>query len=336
MHRMQVTRRVLATALALTLCLEATAFAQPTPAPAPAPDPANDPTTPSKSAVEEARERYERGLRLYEDGAFDAARVEFERAYALAPTYKLLYNIGVVHSQLGDFVGAARTLERYLAEGGDQIPAARRAEMEKLLSELRPRIASVKIVTNVNEADVFVDDIPVGRSPISEPVQINPGRRKVSASKSGFNSVAKSLEVGSSDRVTVNLELTETSRTIVVSEKSRRVPWIGWIATGTLAVGATFTGIFALNSSSDLDEAKKGANADPNKLEDEASKTRTLTIVTDVLAASAVIAGGLSLYYTIKWGKTDESDKAPKDAPKQATQVRVSPGLGGMMLQGTF
>src|SRR4026208_2260108 len=53
---------------------------------------------PRASKTDEARARYERGLKLYSDGAYDAARSEFERAYAIAPTYKVLYNIGLVHA----------------------------------------------------------------------------------------------------------------------------------------------------------------------------------------------------------------------------------------------
>ena len=51
--------------------------------------PARKPPTPEK--MEEARERFERGLQLFDEKNFEAARVELERAYDIAPTWKLLY-----------------------------------------------------------------------------------------------------------------------------------------------------------------------------------------------------------------------------------------------------
>src|SRR5262245_52890005 len=49
----------------------------------------------SPEKMAEARQRFERGLALFEEKNFEAARVELERAYEIAPTWKLLYNIGL-------------------------------------------------------------------------------------------------------------------------------------------------------------------------------------------------------------------------------------------------
>ena len=63
-----------------------------------------------------------RGVELYQDEAYRAALIEFERAYEISPDYRLLYNIGGTKLQLQDFLGAARAYERYLTEGGDEVP----------------------------------------------------------------------------------------------------------------------------------------------------------------------------------------------------------------------
>ncbi len=54
----------------------------------------------------EARERYERALKLYEERAFDAALVELKLAAELRPSYKLLYNIAQVRLAMNDFAAA--------------------------------------------------------------------------------------------------------------------------------------------------------------------------------------------------------------------------------------
>src|SRR5262245_32963507 len=70
------------------------------------------------SAEAQAAERFRRGIQLFDDGDFAPALVEFERAYELSPNYRVLENIGIVNIRLGHYANAARTLRRYLDEGG--------------------------------------------------------------------------------------------------------------------------------------------------------------------------------------------------------------------------
>src|SRR5688572_17796979 len=121
--------------------------AEPTPAPAPAPDPVAD----------EARARYRRGIELFDDGDYRLALVELERAYAILPNYKVLYNIAQVHFQLNEYAKARAAFERYLKEGGMEIPASRRAEVEKELETLRTRVATISVQVNVSNAEVSVN-----------------------------------------------------------------------------------------------------------------------------------------------------------------------------------
>src|SRR4051812_42949552 len=76
---------------------------------------ADEAKAPTKANIEEAQRRYVRGKDLYEENDFQAALVEFRRAYDLAPNYKLLYNIAQVCYQLQDYPGALRTFNKYLA-----------------------------------------------------------------------------------------------------------------------------------------------------------------------------------------------------------------------------
>src|SRR5688572_24519815 len=91
--------------------------------------PAAEGASDSDQKLTEAKSRYKAGLTLYDDGAFDAARVQFERAYELAPSYRILYNIGLVYKQLNEFVGSLKALEKYLTEADDEVPPERREEV---------------------------------------------------------------------------------------------------------------------------------------------------------------------------------------------------------------
>src|SRR5262245_20824847 len=93
--------------------------------------------SPSKEAQAEAAVRYKKGVDLFNESDFQAALIEFRRAYGLAPNYAVLYNIGQVYFQLQDYAHALTTLEQYLAEGGKNIAAARRSEVEKDIAKLK-------------------------------------------------------------------------------------------------------------------------------------------------------------------------------------------------------
>ena len=63
----------------------------------------------TSSVTERAREHFERGVDYYGEGDYRAALIEFQRAYSIQPTYRLLYNLGQVAYELRDY--AAKVAE---------------------------------------------------------------------------------------------------------------------------------------------------------------------------------------------------------------------------------
>jgi hypothetical protein len=309
---------------------------------APATAPTTKPTTASKpeagDVVERARVHYERGLQLFNEENYDAALFEFERAYELAPSYKILYNMGRIQRQQNNYAAAIRSYARYLREGGAGVPADRRAEVEAEIGVLKPRVAAVKVTVNVDGADVYADDIPVcsatiesscvGKSPLQAPIIVNGGRHKITATKPGYAPATALVSVVGSDAIDVKLDLAIYAQP---AAPPRRVPWGGWIATGVLAAGAGAFGYLALSQSSKLESDLTQPNADPDALDSRSSRTKTFGLVADGLAISAVVVGAISLYYTIKWGKEQPSDSRPKAAAglKPAKSFTVTPSFTG-------
>jgi hypothetical protein len=211
---------------------------------------------PSPEAMAEARARYKRGLELFnEDKNYEAAKVEFLRAYTLAPSNVILYNIGVCDAQLNDYVAAITTLQKYLQQGGSEVTAERRAEVEKLLADLRPRIGKLVVTANVDGATVQVDDVSVCEdrgvcvTPVPEAIPVNPGRRRVTVSRAGYIPQTRSVVVAGSE--TARLDFTLTPTTTTVQKNVNLAPYVAWAVTGVLAVGAGVTGYLALSTSGD-------------------------------------------------------------------------------------
>jgi len=185
---------------------------------------------------------------------------------------------------------------------------------------------------------VTVDDKVIGTSPLSEPIPLNPGRRKIGAKKQGRLPDAKVIEVASGDKETVPLSLQE-GQVHIIETRNRRIPWVGWGTTAALAVGAGIFGYLSLNMSNKLEENRGKTNADPNTLNRESDVTRGYAITADVLALGAIVAGGLSLYYTIKWGNEASEKKEqgpPPGGPTAKKEIRLMPGPTGGSFAMTF
>ena len=336
-------RRFCVVPLACVLLSSALCQAQ-TPAQAapPAPPP---PAAPQASAipagtntVEEARLHYERGVQLYSESDFAGALVEIERAYALAPSYKILYNMGRIQRRLNNYAAALTAFERYLSEGVD-VPEERRQEVQREIDTLKPRVAVIELKLNIRDADLSVDDVPVtGRADTdSRMVTVNPGRHKVSASKSGFYPISQFVTIVSGDAVRVPVELKKISADAPVEEKIDHGPRnraiIGWSVTGALAVGAGVMGILAISEKNTLRDDRGTLNIAPSKLDSDANKTKSYSIVADSLTAGAIIAGGVSIYLTTIALK---HDPAPVTGVAPVPTVRVSVGPTSVGLNGTF
>ena len=327
-------RIVVAIGLASTLVLMAApAVAQD----APKPTGTAGPDAPD-ARMEEARQRYQRGLQLFNEGNYEAARVEFERAYQLAPTFKLLYNIGLSYEQLGDYVQAQVSLTKYLEQGSTEISEERRKEVEKELAQIRPRIARVVVIANVPGAQVTVDDncgneAPAGIAtcgPMGEKreVLVNPGRRRFTLRKDGYLPETQVVTIAGSDRIELKITLKELPKGHVEKKSNPHVLPMG-IAWGVTAAGATtaiITGVLANNAADDQKASVERLGVTRSELDEAKDKTTTLATVTDVVwigTGVAALAGAYFTYRMLTW-KGESGD------------VNVQVGMGRLGVGGHF
>jgi hypothetical protein len=335
----------------------APAAAPAAPAGAPAAPASKGPSTAAPSAesadpVERARVHYERGLQLFNEENYDAALFEFERAYELAPSYKILYNMGRIQRQQNNYAAAMRSYERYLREGKEGVPADRRKEVEGELSVLKPRVALVTVKVNIDGADVYSDDIPVctatiesscvGKSPLLTPIIVNGGRHKITATKQGYAPATSLISVVGSDVIEVKLDLVSYDRPAAPTANPWTLPTVvGWSATGLAGAASIITGVLALNAKDKQETKLKDPTASADDLKSARDKTQTLSGVTDVLFISTAVFAGVSTYLTIRMlgARHKEADRPPTAAmaatpKKPEVDLKVSPF--GFAATGTF
>jgi hypothetical protein len=302
-------------------------------------------TTTSESAsdakpapAKEAEGHFQRARQLFDEGDYSLALVEFQRAYDISPNYRVLYNIAQVDIQLFHYAAARVALEKFIEDGGSDIPAQRKAQAERDLKMLAERTAYVRVTTNV-PAEVAIDDQSPMPAPFADYVLVNAGQRKVTIGHAGYAPVTRQLTLAGGDRKDVNVELVpvvDTTKSIVVlpspapaATHSNYTPAIvGWVATGTLALATGVVGGLYLNRQSEIDRRSDPSipisRQDALHMSDGADR---LAIAADLLGLAAIGAGVVSLYFTLRPPTSDAR-------PPSAGAVRLRPSVGG--LAGSF
>ncbi len=291
---------------------------------------------PGAPTSDEASTRFRAGVAFYKGGDFAAALVEFKRAYELAPNYRVLYNLGQTSQELNDYAAALSAFEQYLREGGKEVDAPRRAKVGEWIDDLNKKVATITVETNVEGAEILVDDVPVGTTPLGDAVVVNAGRRKLAATAPGHTPVQRMIDVAGTDERKVKLELVpvdankdkpqpEPPKQPEPVQESREVPVAGWVVLGLTGATGIATGIFgglALSARGDLDDELAKFPGNASAIEDAQSKTKSLAIATDVLGA-VTIAGAATTAIIIGVALSGSDEPAEKE--QNAVRWHVGP-----------
>ena len=122
----------------------------------------------AQNKVDEAKAHVKSGAELYDENNFRGALVEFQRAYELAPSYKIMFNIAQVQMELADYAGALTAYSRYLSEGGPDVPANRRSEVVIEIERLKGRVGSIAVQTVAGAEVLHYRGRSAARNPATE------------------------------------------------------------------------------------------------------------------------------------------------------------------------
>ena len=191
-----MTKPPLASVLALALCLPS--LVQPRPAAAQEPA--------AEAARAEARDRFDRGLRLFNEGDSAGALAEFKRAYELVPSPVVLYNVALAYASMNRPVDAVDALSRLLASPGSLAPE-RVERARATLAEQKARIAELTVKVSVDGAVIEVDGVEAGKSPLAAPLRVGGGSHIVGAVAPAYSPARKEVTLAGLTRGEVSLEL---------------------------------------------------------------------------------------------------------------------------------
>lgn len=300
-----------------------------------------DPTTSGPTL--EARAAFRQGVELRAKGNLRGALAEFERAYRLSPAFQVLYFIGAVNAELGQWANARRAFELYLTLGSTELSATQTAEVRVHLEELSKYTATLSLTLNVPGADVQVNGVQVEPTTLSGLI-LDEGEHVVRVSKPGFQPIEEVVRVAVGQDIQLVLPLVPVTPPVSAAARapstvppdpvplgrdptvdaaaSEPLPlWVPWGLTGALAAGWVTTGALALRARHDRNVIERPGTSDA-RLDAARRLHLTLAIVSDVLLASTLASAGVSAYLT--WWS---------DAPLPSGRGRATPQpTGGPVL----
>jgi tetratricopeptide (TPR) repeat protein len=285
---------------------------------------------------------FERGVEYVQDGNLNAAMVEFKRAYAASPNYRVLYNLGQVANELTEYTDAQAYFRRYLVDGGSDIDPARRREVEGLIAKLSSRIATLYLSTNVPGAELFVDDTSVGKSPLKDPVRVSAGARVVSAVVNGRPRISQTVEAAGGDTLAVRLEFPpvavaelpsgrESDSEVARDSGGTSATLLLGIGTGALAVA---TGVMAYLAAHDAAKYHDAVDrkTTPRELNDLDDRATAKALVTDILLGATVAAATVTIIVAFSTGSSERE----RASATGTAGTRLTLGAGTLRLSGSF
>jgi hypothetical protein len=153
----------------------------------------------------EARERFDRGVRLFGEGNNAGALAELERANAIAPNPVALYTIALVLAAMQRPVDAVERLDRLLASPGT-LGAAELERARVVREEQAARIGEIAITGAPENATLEIDGLPAGKA--SAVARVASGEHVVTVLAPGFAPLRSKVTVAGRARADVAAKLT--------------------------------------------------------------------------------------------------------------------------------
>lgn len=291
---------------------------------------------------EEARQHFTAGVTFLQDpdGArYEEALREFQSAYAISPSWKMLGNLGIAAMKLERDGEARDAIRRYLAEGGANIEPDERAQMERDLQALETSVATLHVeatpagVAIVDERQPVTGSTVVNRyGPLQGSVELGlrPGHHRLTAKLEGYadqvwevdlqprSKDAHRFQLVAASSPAARTETTPARKSAVVD--TNRPPGNGlrigsYVALGVGAVGLGLGTVFAIQAQNHYKEGNDLCPSFPCGLtqanydkRDQAGKdgdsAKTISLV-GFVAGGVAVATGVTLFVLSRKSKSE-------------------------------
>jgi hypothetical protein len=143
------------------------------------------------------------GARYMEDRRYDKALETFQEAYALVPSPKIQFNLGIAYLSLARYTEALSAFEQFLKDAREA-PASSHATARRHIADLRAKVATVEISGDRQTVDIAIDGRSRGSASVGQELTVDPGRHELHATAGG-KSVHLHFSIEAGQRQVVSL-----------------------------------------------------------------------------------------------------------------------------------
>lgn len=258
-----------------------------------------------------ARQHFKAGVALLEDPEgerFEDAYAEFQAAYELSKSPKILGNIGLCAMKLERDGEAINAYERYLKEVSD-IDPEERAQVTRDLQTLTASAAQVTVTVARRDVTLVDTRVPVRGSSVrnaynatTSPIVLllRPGHHMLTARWGGKDHETWEFTATGGARLAHDFSLKEeppAPRAEVIAPPPSRsnMPWVLVGIGGAALVGGVVTGILTLNKTSNVADVCPAERCTTASARDELHSAKTFATLTDVLFVGGAVVAGAGL-----------------------------------------
>jgi hypothetical protein len=312
---------------------------------------------------DQARHLYDEAIQYGKRGEYRKAKASLSAAWALLKSWEIAVNLGSAEMRLGQYRDAAEHLawgirDGSVKEGENYGPLVK---AKTLLAEVAGHVGQLKLLADEPNASIFVDDDVVGKSPLVDPIYLDPGIHVIMARPANPERASLKLEVriqpgdalerylrfgagrGAPEKPSETAEPaavpTSASRDGSLFEARTAVPVaLGGLTaiSGGMALAFTIKASAANSAATDW-AVRTGGNCDVptsacNGLADARERRNDANRIANVAWVGAGMFGIATLATVLFWPKGN--------SPLAKAQLRVAPRTGddirGVLVMGAF
>ncbi|MBW2277236.1 MAG: tetratricopeptide repeat protein [Deltaproteobacteria bacterium] len=282
-----------------------------------------------------ARVKFKAGIAAYAEGEFEEAVASFRAANQLFASWKLNYNIGQCEAALKHYGLAIESFERYLAQGGDEVPTERRDEVLGELDRLRKMVGDVEVEAP-DGITVMINGVDRGQTPLPTAIRVTAGiEHDVQLMRDGEELSKRKVVVGGGQRTMIEFEeqperpapvedeppVEEAQPVEVDGDNGGISPVPFWVGLGATAAFGGTTLVLHFVTDSKIDDIK--ANPDDGGLRDSGKALQATGITFLVLTGVVAVTTGVLAGFTDFGGDDEEPGET------EVSLVPWSDGQGG-------
>jgi hypothetical protein len=173
-----------------------------------------------------AKKHFDNGTQMMELEDFSGAAREFQASLSLYRTSSALFNLAMCQKAMHRYPEALDNFRALLSEFGPQLTADTRKEVDGNIATLSKIIAEVEITVNASNASVHLDGVFVGTTPLSDPVRVGAGHRRISVSKQGYATSERQIQIvaGTKEVILFDLQVEAASSPTMTTTTAPSAP----------------------------------------------------------------------------------------------------------------